>query len=270
MAFQPISYLIISALLYTQTVGAVKVFTFDCKAAADVCDTHCFARDCVGFHRDLFASSRMPKNGSRSTSADFRRQAIGCVNNNPCSGGASCDEIPYASTYDGGLGCFPEGFPGNSNDLFEQGVIHCVSGNDNSAHGALLNNFYKNNNIKDGELFHVALKNDDSAPLCEVLRELGGHACPEQGNRGPPRQKYYLGRSAPDNSYCPGRTRRSMVSTKSGGLNRRERTVPPARLAITDNGMRIREAIGNLNEGDEVWSMSEDGTDRISTIIGFE
>lgn len=40
-------------------------------------------------------------------------------------------EIPYASTYDGGLGCYPDGYSGNAADLYDKGSHHCVNTDDN-------------------------------------------------------------------------------------------------------------------------------------------
>ncbi|KAF9456472.1 hypothetical protein BDZ94DRAFT_1241510 [Collybia nuda] len=161
MALRMLSYLVISAILCTQ-VSAV-VFTFDCATVPDVCNTHCFASHCgaidydvTGFHRDLLSGTRQPKPGSTTTSATFRRQAIGCVNNNPCAGGSTCDEIPYASTSNiiamTVASCFPQGYAGNPDLLFQQGAIHCVPLTQNAAHGALLGQFYAHQNIPDSGL----------------------------------------------------------------------------------------------------------------------
>ncbi|KAF9456469.1 hypothetical protein BDZ94DRAFT_1241507 [Collybia nuda] len=274
MVSRALSYLVVSALLYTQAVAVV--FTFDCKKAPGVCDTHCFARSCAGidwahkgFHRDALASSRQPKPNSKTTSNDLRRQAIGCVNSNPCSGGSTCDELPYASTYDGGLGCVPQGFGGNSKDLYQQGVVHCVAGTENQVHGALLNTFYNKEKIADGALFTVGLLNEASAPLCQALQK-NKNSCPKQGDKGPPSTKFYLARSAPDGTYCPGRARASLNGPRSEDVDRREVVSKPARYAITDNGMRIREAVGEFSMGERVWSMSDDGIEITSTIVAFE
>lgn len=128
--------------------------------------------------------------------------------------------------------------------------------------------YYRTHNIS--LLTAVGLANSSSAPLCSSLA--AGGACPNQAVK-PPLTAYYLARSAPDNSYCPARgigTRATLVPATFEGVGGGERVTTPARFAITDNGMRIREAIGQLNMGDKVWSMSEDGTETTGTIVGFE
>jgi len=65
------------------------------------CDNHCNAFTChdlngVTLHRDETAGD--------TGDDDRRRAAIGCGSNNYCPSGTDCDEFPYASTFDGGLG----------------------------------------------------------------------------------------------------------------------------------------------------------------------
>lgn len=64
------------------------------------CDNHCNAITCHGMngiHLHYDATSDVG-------TGDQRRTAIGCGSNNYCPSGTDCDEFPYASTYDGGLG----------------------------------------------------------------------------------------------------------------------------------------------------------------------
>ncbi|KAL0945383.1 hypothetical protein HGRIS_000878 [Hohenbuehelia grisea] len=131
------------------------VFTFDCEAAKGPCDTHCFARFCgdldyttKGFHFDGTYTKSRPRKGSKGTVADYRGAAIGCGVRNPCESlGLSCDEVPYASTYDGGLGCFAQGKTG----VYYSGTIHCVPVGEHAAFNKLLTTFYESARLRDGD-----------------------------------------------------------------------------------------------------------------------
>lgn len=107
------------------------------------CDNHCNAFSCYGMagivlHRDITADAGTNKE---------RRAAIGCGPNNYCPSSTDCDEFPYASTYDGGLGvsvlsiagpqgmsacwdqristqCYPDGYDG-SDHLQLSGTTRC-------------------------------------------------------------------------------------------------------------------------------------------------
>ncbi|THH10016.1 hypothetical protein EW146_g8509 [Bondarzewia mesenterica] len=108
--------LTLSAVLISLSLTPVFVssqnFGLSCALYPDVCDTTCFAMFCGGvtghaLHYDPNSGTTMPNPSSQTTTANYRRAAIGCVNSNHCATnttGLSCDEFPYASTYDGGLG----------------------------------------------------------------------------------------------------------------------------------------------------------------------
>lgn len=89
--------------------------------------------------------------------------------------------------------------------------------------------------------------------------------CPAQNNLA----NYYSTRTTPSSKYCPARGI-GLAPATSERIDRKERDATPTRFAITDNGRRIRETIGQLNIGDKVWSMLENGTGTAGTIIGFE
>ncbi|KII93431.1 hypothetical protein PLICRDRAFT_171186 [Plicaturopsis crispa FD-325 SS-3] len=137
------------------TAGA-KVFALQPSSYPDVADHHCIAFACAGlnpkskgFHRDT--STVFTRN---------RRHAIGCDGVTQCGGGNSCDEIPYASSFDGGLGCFASDWTitGHSvNRLYSWGTHRCVKASDNSAHGRALQRFYSTNRIANLETYTVSL-----------------------------------------------------------------------------------------------------------------
>ncbi|KAF7305690.1 Aldo-ket-red domain-containing protein [Mycena chlorophos] len=73
--------------------------------------------------------------------------------------GTSCDEIFYASTYSGGLGCYAANYIANGGvlgNLPPLGTHRCVAAADNSAHGGAVNRWYVNNRIPDGGVFYFS------------------------------------------------------------------------------------------------------------------
>ncbi|KAF7290445.1 Aldo-ket-red domain-containing protein [Mycena chlorophos] len=124
-----------------------------------VTDHHCLAVSCSfintnGMIRDNSTTSR--------TSASRRRRAIGCDGVTNCHTsltGTSCDEIFYASTYSGGLGCYAANYIANGGvlgNLPPLGTHRCVAAADNSAHGGAVNRWYVNNRIPDGGVFYFS------------------------------------------------------------------------------------------------------------------
>ncbi|THV00507.1 hypothetical protein K435DRAFT_794145 [Dendrothele bispora CBS 962.96] len=176
----------------------------------DVCDNHCNAFTChdlnsVTLHRDETAGDTGDDNR--------RRTAIGCGNNNYCPSGRDCDEFPYASTFDGGLGCYPDGFTGNAGDLVQSGTTRCVDPGQNSAHGSDLANFYSQFGVGNSDPFFVGVPTImPVSPLCDSLATQGTLACPDESTGD------YRFRTTPATPSCPARgsRRRSILSMRAG------------------------------------------------------
>ncbi|KAF7305689.1 Aldo-ket-red domain-containing protein [Mycena chlorophos] len=118
-----------------------------------VTDHHCLAIVCSyintnGMIRDQSANLDM--------NANRRRRAIGCDGITNCrtsTTGRSCDEIFYASTYSGGLGCYAADYlaiGGTMANLPPLGTHRCVDAVENSAHGGAVNRFYQRANVGTG------------------------------------------------------------------------------------------------------------------------
>ncbi|KAH8109306.1 hypothetical protein DFH11DRAFT_1548431 [Phellopilus nigrolimitatus] len=73
------------------------------------------------------------------------RLLVALRSSNQCTGraGVECDEYPYASTYDGGLGCYPDGYNGPDH-LAQSGASRCANKHQNGLHGQKLKQFYAN------------------------------------------------------------------------------------------------------------------------------
>ncbi|KAL0576509.1 hypothetical protein V5O48_005484 [Marasmius crinis-equi] len=237
---------------------AQATFNLDCSRYPDVCDNHCNAFSCyglynVGIHRDITAADTGDDNR--------RRAAVGCGSNNYCPAGTACDEYPYASTYDGGLGCYPDGYDGGAT-LIQSGNTRCVDPGQNSAHGADLGNFYTQNNINNGDAFIVAVPNQPSgvSPLCDDLRANGSQACP--GRPGVPEGPYRQ-RSTPATPSCPARgsRRRSILSFRAGLEESKRLGEIKVRTIYTD----ANQTLSVYGHGDgpkiggKVWTGSETG-----------
>ncbi|KAH8109281.1 hypothetical protein DFH11DRAFT_952565 [Phellopilus nigrolimitatus] len=145
-------YIMLSGItVFLSLLAATKIrpvtaqaFSLVCQGAAgypDVCDTFTFANFCHGISNvQHYDGTNDPKKG------DQRRAAVGSSGvANQCAGkGASvqCDEYPYASTYDGGLGCYPNGYHGTDH-LAQAGATRCVDGTQNGRHGQAIAQFYR-------------------------------------------------------------------------------------------------------------------------------
>nr|GAT42332.1 predicted protein [Mycena chlorophos] len=92
--------------------------------------------------------------------ANRRRRAIGCDGITNCrtsTTGRSCDEIFYASTYSGGLGCYAADYlaiGGTMANLPPLGTHRCVDAVENSSHGGAVNRFYQRANVGNGGVFY--------------------------------------------------------------------------------------------------------------------
>ncbi|KAF8882279.1 hypothetical protein BD779DRAFT_938275 [Infundibulicybe gibba] len=119
--FLPLAF-VVGLGLNSATIVRAQVFALACDQYPDVCDNYSNGVLCHGIGTTLHYDA----NSGTTGNGDRRRTAVGCGSPNFCSGsGLQCDEYPYASTYDGGLGCFPAGFTGPSTELIQSGSTHC-------------------------------------------------------------------------------------------------------------------------------------------------
>ncbi|KAI5119317.1 hypothetical protein M0805_000547 [Coniferiporia weirii] len=127
-------------LIYLFGTAKAQTFSLDCASYPDVCDTYSNVVLCHGFTGNTL---HYDATSSNSGLGQKRRNAIGCGANNYCPTGTDCDEYPYASTFDGGLGCFPAGYTGTG-PLANQGGTRCADPSQNRRHGQQLATFYRN------------------------------------------------------------------------------------------------------------------------------
>ncbi|KAK7452660.1 hypothetical protein VKT23_012058 [Stygiomarasmius scandens] len=260
------------------------MFQLNCASYPEVCDNHCNAFICHGLsgialHRDTAAST--------TGNDDRRRTAIGCGGNNYCSGVGDCDEYPYASTFDGGLGCYPAGFNGAATSLIQSGTTRCVNPSQNRAHGAELSNFYARqglansaqfksmicvNVLGDTKLTNRAVVGLPTArpvsPLCDALATQGDRACPDESTG------LYRFRSTPATPSCPARSKKAqaMMGSQTGieesTIETKVRTVyTDANQTIAVYGTGPGPVVGG-----KVWTPSDDIPEGgfISTITKVE
>jgi hypothetical protein len=195
----PSCYILFTAALVSLGVAArdVPVFTLDCSKSTgypEACETHCFAAVCSAkagandfrqvqkyLHFAENSGSVKPNQPTaQTTEADYRRNAIGCGSSTCAKDfpGSSCDEFPYASTYDGGLGCLTSRYTG-TDTIATTGITHCADLDDNTAHGRALTAFYTDKSLGNGDRFQVGFNenNIDEAPACKALRKNGKAEC---------------------------------------------------------------------------------------------
>ncbi|KAF7290448.1 Aldo-ket-red domain-containing protein [Mycena chlorophos] len=122
-----------------------------------VTDHHCLALVCNYINTNGMIRDQSPNLRANEVG---RRRAIGCGGITNCrtrTTGMSCDEIAYASTYSGGLGCYAADYlatGGVMADLPPLGTHRCVNAVENSAHGGAVNRFYQLANVGDGVVFY--------------------------------------------------------------------------------------------------------------------
>lgn len=193
------------------TLAQIPDFVLNCTLYPDVCDNTCNAVYCHGLsqilHYDAQSNTDMPNPPSMTTAAGYRRANIGCGSSNYCSGtGLDCDEFPYASTFDGGVGCIAARFTGPAASIAQSGTTRCATPAQNRAHGAQLAAFYAAQNLASSSSFRVMFNpaNVDQAPLCRLVRPGGAGTlanCPDDSTG------LYRFRSTPAASFCPSRSR---------------------------------------------------------------
>ncbi|KAJ6488154.1 hypothetical protein C8R47DRAFT_978928 [Mycena vitilis] len=269
----------VAALLVTPLSAQVTVepsFHLVCSDYPDVCDNHCNAFYCHGITSRLHYDAT-----NEAGTADQRRTAIGCGSGNYCPSGTACDEFPYASTYDGGLGCFPDGYDGGD-QLVQSGTTRCADPSQNSLAHSKKNNLIYSDSCKLSQLsppstrftplsFTVvnldATVND--SPLCKAL-DNGGTPdltkCPDESSGD------YRFRTTPATPTCPAR------GSKRGLFRgmQFERNIPdkgPLRIvkATTSLNRTMRYFLRGEEEGPvvggPVWTADANGNTIRSTIV---
>lgn len=284
--------------LFVPSTNAVA-FGLDSNSYPEVTDHHCIAFYCsglryfatgTGFHRDTAGNS----NTERS-----RRHAIGCDGVTDCrtsTTGWSCDEIPYASTFDGGLGCFASDWTrsGRSiNSLYNVGTHRCVNAGQNSAHGQALSTFYARNNIRNFEEFTVEFILSNGCPnprsswcarFFNAVRS--GQSTAALCATATSQRSYAKLTSSAYVRYprCPSRNYRR---EESSDLDVQEPAVPTnssvafedvtadmLEVATLENGVQVMPMFGAHKVGDEVWihdDTFQDGkTSKVISVNSFK
>ncbi|KAK0536573.1 hypothetical protein OC842_001932 [Tilletia horrida] len=151
------AFLSLLSLCTVSLTVAIPSLTFNCRAYPDVCDHHVYANGCANF-RFVLPQNGFHRDGNADDSiSSKRRRAVGCGGVTNCGDNSDCDEIPYASTYDGGLGCYgvSAGYKGPQSDLYNRGSHHCVNRSQNRRHGNTVKQFYADSNIGDSQKLWV-------------------------------------------------------------------------------------------------------------------
>ncbi|KAJ6524366.1 hypothetical protein B0H19DRAFT_1085350 [Mycena capillaripes] len=198
--------------------------------------------------------------------ADQRRTAIGCGSGNYCPSGTDCDEFPYASTYDGGLGCFPDGYDGGD-ELVQIGTTRCADPSQNSRHGNALGQFYTSAGLNNGDPFIDATVND--SPLCKAI-DNGGFPdltkCPDESSGD------YRSRTTPATPTCPARGGAKRGLSRWMRFERNVSDRPPRIITATTSSNRtMRYFLRGEEEGPvvggPVWTADANGNTIRSTIV---
>ncbi|KII94884.1 hypothetical protein PLICRDRAFT_47919 [Plicaturopsis crispa FD-325 SS-3] len=280
-------------LFAVHETSAAKVFGLQTGSYPDVADHHCIAWACDGVR--YAETDPNPRGFHRATSLNFvrnRRHAIGCDGVTQCGSGRQCDEIPYASTFDGGLGCYASEWTNSGrplSDLYNFGTHRCVSSHDNGAHGSAVSTFYSQQNVGNFGLFFIAwITNNNgctSAPYCNRFLNAFKTGQPYApicaAARADGRQYAKVTSSAYTRApRCPSRNYRRDTGEFEDDLE--DEVVPSdpptldanatlsPRVGLLDNGMKVMETWGQLSIGDEVWIHDEtllNGT--FSKIVNF-
>jgi hypothetical protein len=269
-----IRFVLASVSLFTfAQVGHVlavpPLFQLSCGDYPDICDNHCNAFYC----HDMNGITLHYDATSDAGEGDKRRTAIGCGSNNYCPSGTDCDEFPYASTYDGGLGCYPDGYNGGD-QLQQSGVTRCADPTQNSRHGNALGQFYRDKNLQNGDPFFVGVPDINAvptvSPLCDSLQTSGNLACPDESTGdyryrstpatpACPARGSKLEEAADEKREIPGRLRRDLFG--GGSVKRfRVRTSTNETLHVIGRGE-------GLEVGGSVWKYDEISKRSVSSVI---
>jgi len=229
---------------------AQNVFVYDCTIYPDVCDNWANAHFCHGITGPLHLDSVSPDNVKNG-----RRNAVGCnTSRNYCSGtGGSCDEFPFASTFDGGLGCFPGNLPGFQNIAIAQsGTTLCVVPGQNSRHGNRLGTFYRQtlNNVN-GTPYLIGFLNGNMGPLAPLV-SANPLVCPDETS-----PSLFRFRSTPASINCP-RRRALRGQENIWELRQLERRRLQSVTVTTQLGQRVviplaDDSVGLVTQGAKVF-----------------
>ncbi|KAH8109307.1 hypothetical protein DFH11DRAFT_1548432 [Phellopilus nigrolimitatus] len=270
------AFTIISASLLIAIMirpAAAQTFELVCQGThgyPDVCDNYSYAVYCAG----ITGSLHYDATSDAGTGAQ-RRAAIGCTGAaNQCARtGTQCDEYPYASTYDGGLGCYPGGYAGQDH-LKQAGTTRCANGPQNGRHGQAIGQFYSNmlhNN--NGQAFLVGYQNDVRGPLGELIRTQGTGACPDDSTG------IYRYRTTPATDSCPSRgsgNQRRANDVVSNSTNLAHAVELQMHNVTTESGRVVTVPYSKENSdavtkflavGQPIWTHSDDGTGVSETIV---
>ncbi|KAH7100038.1 hypothetical protein BKA62DRAFT_758269 [Auriculariales sp. MPI-PUGE-AT-0066] len=295
----------ISGLLYFSFLATivvardVPVFTLNCADYPDVCNTHCYAIACSGSTNPNFrdvnrylhyapnADTSLPNTpATKVDEATYRRQAIGCATSGCADNTAKqCDEFPYASTYDGGLGCVIDRFKGQASEIARTGVYHCADKDDNRKHGTALKAFYGSASLGNGGRFQIGFDeaNIDRAAGCARVRDGGSGVCSDFRKLS----TFSVRTQVPGpTTYCPRqqRRRRALSDTDDEPIDQGESVVEEAGQLVPDwdghvnvTFHRVADAHGrNIvfpftsgapASGTEVYHVRDDGSVHISTLV---
>ncbi|EJD35589.1 hypothetical protein AURDEDRAFT_117340 [Auricularia subglabra TFB-10046 SS5] len=202
--FENIVLVVLTWFLLVGHSLAQPEFVMNCTKWPDICDNTCNALYCHNItdllRYDPNSTTDMPNLPFRRTSADYRRENVGCGANNYCPGTMDCDEFPYASTFDGGVGCISGGF-----NVSQSGTTRCANRSQNRSHGATLAQFFRNMNLTRGAMFRVVVRNDaalesSTSAVCKSVHpgRNGTRMCPTD-------RAVYRFRDTPAASFCPSR-----------------------------------------------------------------
>ncbi|KAL0573162.1 hypothetical protein V5O48_008793 [Marasmius crinis-equi] len=277
------------------TAYAQATFTLDCGRYPEVnfasCDNHCNAFTCHGFdnvvlHRDITAADTGDDNR--------RRTAIGCGDNNYCPTGTECDEYPYASTFDGGVGASqltstpsvtPMAIPAPLQTWLRVELLavflaiktvameetlepstpritsttgtHCEFYSSNTRRPAL---------IADDVLSFVALpQGPNVSPLCDALATQGDSQCPDESDG------IYRFRTTPATPSCPSRgsRRRSILSLRAGREESKREVKVRTIYTDANQTLSVYGQAPGPKVGGTVWTPNDEGGFH-STIVKVE
>ncbi|KAF5339278.1 hypothetical protein D9758_013300 [Tetrapyrgos nigripes] len=224
-----------------------------------------------------------------------RRRAMGCDGITQCgSFGDSCDEIPYASTYDGGIGCFAQRWTaagGNVNQLMGLGshvgpfILYTsayIELSHHAAHGNALETFYGQQNVPNFGVFNVGINYIGGCTasgwcnrLLDAIRGLSGESfnrpvlLPEPMANS---MRETIGVSQyTRNPRCPSRGYRHDLADSDADFDINAVNVSVPRIFRNDKGEHFLEMFGTVKEGDPIWVPGDDksvnGT--MSKVVNF-
>ncbi|KII94885.1 hypothetical protein PLICRDRAFT_47891 [Plicaturopsis crispa FD-325 SS-3] len=271
----------LAILLFTlRGASAQQTFGLVPDDYPDVGDHHCLAWACANIK---YKQTDVPRGGfHRATSSRYvrnRRHAIGCDGVTHCGSGRQCDEIPYASTFDGGLSCFSSEWTNSGRalaNLYSWGTHRCVSSHDNAAHGNAVGAFYRQSNVANFEEYYIAwILNSagcTNARWCNSVinaQSAGGDfraVCAAARNDG--RQFALVTQSQYTQApRCPSHHYRrdtdeieddledevEALPSNATALDVNTTRVASPRIGHLENGMKVMEVWGKLSIGDRIW-----------------